>query len=123
MILENKPLQIYGDGTQGRSFCYIDDLVKGLVAMMDSGECGPINLGNPYNEFTLNDLVGEFQEVIHRTVNVEYSAATENDPKQRKPDISKAKKRLGWEPCITLKEGVSKTMQYFTDQTNTNRSP
>lgn len=123
MILENKPLQIYGDGTQGRSFCYIDDLVKGLVAMMDSGECGPINLGNPYNEFTLNELVGEFQEVIRRNVEVEYSAATENDPKQRKPDISKAKERLGWEPCITIKDGVKKTMQYFTDQTNTNRSP
>ena len=123
MILENKPLQIYGDGTQGRSFCYIGDLVKGLVAMMDSGECGPINLGNPYNEFTLNELVGEFQKVIGRTVNVEYSAATENDPKQRKPDISKAKERLGWEPCITIKEGVKKTIQYFTDQTNTDILP
>jgi UDP-glucuronate decarboxylase len=112
-IIANKPLVIYGDGTQGRSFCYVDDMINGLYLMMNSFETGPINIGNPYNEFTLNELVSQFEEILGRELEVSYIDATENDPKQRKPVIEKAKYLLEWEPSVTLKEGLHKTMKYF----------
>ena len=72
-----------------RCFCYVDDMIDGLIAMMNSKEQGPINIGNPYNEFTLNELVQEFEMVVDRQLSVKFIEATENDPKQRKPDITK----------------------------------
>jgi UDP-glucuronate decarboxylase len=113
-IMSNEPLVIYGDGSQGRSFCYVDDMIDGLVAMMDSKEQGPINIGNPYNEFTLNELVEQFQKIVDRRLEVKYIDATENDPKQRKPDISKAINKLKWNPRVTLDVGIQKTMEYFS---------
>jgi UDP-glucuronate decarboxylase len=112
-ICEKKPLIINGDGTQTRSFCYIDDTIDGLCRMMSSSELGPINIGNPYCEFTLNELVRVFEDLLGLTLNVDYTDATENDPKQRKPVIEKAEKLLGWEPKNDLKTGLKKTWEHF----------
>ena len=112
-IMKGEKLQIYGDGYQTRSFCYVDDLISGLVAMMNSSEMGPFNLGNPYCEFTLNELVNIFEKVLHKKLDVEYLEATENDPKQRKPVITKAQQKLGFNPQIHLEEGIQKTFDYF----------
>lgn len=108
-----KPLIIYGDGTQTRSFCYVDDMIDGLCKMMKSKELGPINIGNPFCEFTLNDLVRKFEVCYGKKLEVVYIDSTENDPKQRKPDISKASQLLDWTPKITLEEGIQKTVDYF----------
>lgn len=93
-ILHNKPVVIYGDGNQTRSFCYVDDMIDGLHKMMQSSEHGPINIGNPNCEFTLNKLVTVFEDILYQNIKVEYIEATENDPKQRKPNIEKAVKLL-----------------------------
>lgn len=107
------PLKIYGDGTQTRSFCYVDDMIEGLFKMMESKEYGPINLGNPYCEFTLNELVKNFEKITNKNINVEYLPLTENDPLKRKPVIDKAIQKLNWYPKISLLEGLQKTYQSF----------
>jgi UDP-glucuronate decarboxylase len=112
-ILAGKPLVIYGDGTQGRSFCYVDDMIDGLFRFMNSTEHGPMNIGNPYTEFTLNELVCQFESILGRKLEMTYIEATENDPKQRKPVIEKAQRLLGWVPVVGLAEGLKKTMTYF----------
>jgi UDP-glucuronate decarboxylase len=112
-IKEYQPLVIYGDGNQTRSFCYVSDMIDGITKMMNSKEFGPINIGNPYNEFTLNELVKLFEKILNKPLETNYIAATEDDPLQRKPVIEKAKNLLGWTPSISLEEGVKKTMQYF----------
>jgi UDP-glucuronate decarboxylase len=114
-IQRDEPLVIYGDGNQTRSFCYIDDMVNGLCKMMNSSELGPINIGNPYCEFTLNDLVKVFEKVTNKKLNVSYISSTENDPKQRKPVIEKAKSLLSWEPVVGLEDGIFKTISYFSN--------
>lgn len=105
-IKNNEPLEIYGTGEQTRSFCYVDDLIDGLVKMMNSTESGPINLGNPNCEFTLNELIKTFEKIISKKLEIKYLPGTENDPKCRKPIIEKAKYKLGWEPKISLEEGL-----------------
>jgi UDP-glucuronate decarboxylase len=115
-IIANEQLVIYGDGFQTRSFCYVSDMIDGLMKMMDSDQKGPINIGNPYCEFTLNELVGHFEDLVHRRLVVEYIEATENDPKQRKPVIEKAQKLLNWEPEVKLAEGLQKTFKYFVNK-------
>lgn len=117
-IIAKKPLVIYGDGSQGRSFCYVDDMIDGLFRMMNSVENGPINIGNPYNEFTLNELVSQFEQILGRELDVSYIDATENDPKQRKPIIEKAQHLLEWEPSVSLNDGLQKTMKYFMSYAN-----
>jgi len=112
-IMNGENLKIYGDGHQTRSFCYVDDMIKGLVSMMESSEVGPINLGNPNCEFTLNQLVAVFEKVVSKKLRVDYFFATENDPKQRKPVIIKAQELLGFNPTISVEEGIQKTMSYF----------
>jgi len=112
-IRKNEPVQIYGLGTQTRSFCYVDDLIDGIFSMMESREMGPINLGNPDCEFTLIELVRIFEEIVGKPVKVEYLPETENDPQQRKPDIRLARERLGFQPKISLKAGLERTMAYF----------
>jgi len=112
-ILKNEPLVIYGDGKQGRSFCYVTDMISGLVKMMKSTAHGPINLGNPDNEFTLNELVAAFEDILRRKLEVEYIEATENDPKQRRPVIDKAKDVLDWASGVTLRNGLLETMEHF----------
>ena len=111
--LKNEPFEIYGDGTQGRSFCYITDMVSGLISMMKSKETGPINIGNPDNEFTLNELVTLYGEILNKPMSVIYKERTENDPRQRRPVIDKAITKLNWRPYVTLKNGLIDTMKHF----------
>ena len=112
--LRGEPITIYGDGSQTRSFCYVDDLVDGLVALMnnEAGEPGPVNLGNP-GEFTMLELAETILELTGSASAIEYRELPEDDPRQRQPDISKAKSALGWEPTVALKEGLVNTIAYF----------
>ncbi len=111
--LRNAPISIYGDGGQTRSFCYVSDLVRGILRMMDTdGFHGPVNLGNP-GEFTILELA---QKVIALTGSrsvLEYHPLPENDPTRRRPDISLAEERLGWSPKVPLEEGLTETIRYF----------
>jgi UDP-glucuronate decarboxylase len=110
---QNKPLTIYGEGEQTRSFCYIDDLIKGLVAMMSSDDfLGPVNLGNP-GEFTIKELAHKVIKLTGSKSEIIYESLPSDDPKQRRPDISLAKNKLGWQPEIQLEEGIEKTINYF----------
>ena len=118
--LENKDLTIYGDGSQTRSFQYIDDLVGGIVKMMDNKNnfSGPVNLGTP-DEFSVKELAEIILEMIPESKSeIVYRDLPQDDPKQRKPDISLAKKELGWEPKVKLEEGLKKTIEYFRKAIN-----
>jgi UDP-glucuronate decarboxylase len=112
--LDNKPLTIYGKGEQTRSFCYVDDLVKGIVALLDSDEEGPINLGNP-GEFTIKELAEIVIKKLGSKSKLTYLPLPGDDPTQRKPDITLAKKKLNWQPSISLDDGLDKTIAYFKD--------
>ena len=110
--LESKPLTIFGDGTQTRSFCYVDDLVEGLRRLMNSEEREPVNLGNP-QEITLLVFAERIQKLLGTNCPLEFYPLPENDPIRRQPDISKAKRVLGWEPSVDLETGLKKTVEYF----------
>ena len=112
--LSNAPITIYGDGAQTRSFCYVDDLVIGLVDLMASGDdlTGPMNLGNP-NEITIRELAERIIELTGAGSKLEFKPAPEDDPSQRCPDISLAHKRLDWAPEVALDEGLRRTIEYF----------
>jgi dTDP-glucose 4,6-dehydratase len=107
--LESQPITVFGDGTQTRSFCYVDDLVRGLVLLAESGEHLPVNIGNP-REFTLNELADTVLRVTGATSDVVYEALPIDDPQVRQPDISRAKQVLGWEPEIELEEGLRRML-------------
>jgi len=109
--LADAPLNIHGDGSQTRSFCYVDDLVDGILKFANSKEVGPINLGNP-GEFTVDELATIIVQKLNKGYKV-YQEPTVDDPKQRKPDITLAKEKLKWEPTIALSEGLDKTIDYF----------
>jgi UDP-glucuronate decarboxylase len=112
--LTDKPITIYGEGQQTRSFCYVDDLIDGLIAMMKSNDLvtGPINLGNP-GEFTIAELADLVIAQTGTTAGIEYRPLPQDDPVRRQPDISKAKSILGWEPTIPLADGLARTIDYF----------
>ena len=112
--LNNQPLTVYGEGQQTRSFQYIDDLIEGLLAMMNSSDdvIGPINLGNP-GEFTIKELADMVIEQTGTTAGIEYRPLPQDDPVRRQPDITRAKATLGWEPTIPLAEGLARTIEYF----------
>ncbi|HEY0283169.1 MAG TPA: UDP-glucuronic acid decarboxylase family protein [Rhizomicrobium sp.] len=112
--LRNEPITLYGDGRQTRSFCYVDDLVAGLIALMETRDevTGPVNLGNPH-EFTMLELAEKTVTIIGSRSKLEFKPLPTDDPKQRKPDISRAKAVLGWAPKIELDEGLKKTVAYF----------
>jgi dTDP-glucose 4,6-dehydratase len=110
--LNGNPLTIYGDGSQTRSFCYVDDLVRGLVAMLDATEFGPVNLGNP-GEYTMIELAEEVLRVTGSDSKIEYYPLPTDDPTRRKPNIGRAQQALGWEPQVTLAEGLRRTVEYF----------
>jgi UDP-glucuronate decarboxylase len=112
--LQGKPITIYGEGTQTRSFCYVEDLVDGLIRMMNTPAdvCGPINLGNP-GEFTIRELAEEVIQLCGSSSKLEFKELPQDDPKQRRPDISMAKGALGWEPKVALREGLLRTIAYF----------
>jgi len=113
--LKGEDITIYGDGKQTRSFCYVDDLINGFVKMMDTehGFTGPVNLGNP-NEFTMLELAELTLELTNSKSKIVYKELPSDDPQKRQPDISLAKDKLGWEPKIPLKEGLEKTIDYFS---------
>ena len=109
--LRGEPITIYGDGSQTRSFCYVDDLVAGIMAFMEQdSEIGPLNLGNP-GEFTIRQLAEMVVELTGSKSEIVYKPLPSDDPKQRRPDISRAKALLGWEPKIQLKEGLLRTVE------------
>ena len=110
--LAGDPLTIYGDGTQTRSFCFVDDEVRGLVALLDSDEHDPVNIGNP-NEFTVKELADLVLEVTGSKSEIEYLPLPVDDPVQRRPDITRAREILGWEPHVQLSEGLVRTAEYF----------
>jgi dTDP-glucose 4,6-dehydratase len=107
--LEGKPLTVFGDGTQTRSFCYVDDLVRGLVALAESGEHLPVNLGNP-NEFSMNELAEIVLRVTGSKSDVVHEALPVDDPQVRQPDITRARQLLGWEPEVELEEGLRRML-------------
>ena len=112
--LRGEDITIYGDGQQTRSFCYVDDLVEGLIRLMETeaGVTGPINLGNP-GEFTIKQLAEQIIDLTGSTSTLVNKPLPEDDPKQRQPDISLAKQQLDWEPAIALRDGLTKTIAYF----------
>jgi dTDP-glucose 4,6-dehydratase len=111
--LSGKPLTIYGDGSQTRSFCYVEDEVKGFLALLDSDLAGqPCNIGNP-GEFTIEQLAHLVLEVTNSRSEIVYEDLPVDDPTQRKPDLALARARLGWEPTIQLREGLERTAEYF----------
>jgi len=114
--LRKTPLTIFGDGSQTRSFCYVDDLVDGLVRLMRSPAeiTGPINLGNP-GEFTMLELAETVIELTNSSSAIEFHELPEDDPTRRRPDITRAKQGLGWEPGVPLREGLGHTIAYFDD--------
>ena len=114
--LTNQPITIYGDGSQTRSFCFVDDLIAGLTSLMESGPeiTGPVNLGNPH-EFTISELAGLVVEMTGSKTRIINKPLPTDDPKQRQPDITCAKEILGWTPRVELREGLSRTIQYFED--------
>jgi nucleoside-diphosphate-sugar epimerase len=105
---------MFGDGSSTRSFCYIDDLLSGIIKVYETESAigQVINLGNPV-EFTIADAIKEFESITGKELNKEYMAAPPDDPKKRKPDITKAKNLLNWEPTIDFKTGMAKTLKYY----------
>jgi dTDP-glucose 4,6-dehydratase len=110
--LEGKPLTVFGDGTQTRSFCYVDDLIRGLVLLAESEEHLPVNLGNPA-EFTLNELAEAVVRITGSKSEIVYEALPIDDPQVRQPDITRARQLLGWEPAIQLEEGLRRMLPSF----------
>lgn len=115
--LKGEDISIYGDGSQTRSFCYVDDLIDGMIKLMGSkdGFFGPVNIGNP-NEFTILELAKNVIELAKSHSKISFHPLPQDDPKQRKPDITLAQSELKWEPSIQLKEGLEKTIQYFKQE-------
>ncbi len=112
--LKGEEITIYGDGKQTRSFCYVDDLINGMVTFMNSREgfTGPVNIGNP-DEFTMLELAEQVIEITNSKSKLKFMPLPQDDPMQRQPDITLAKKELNWEPTIKLREGLEKTIKYF----------
>ncbi len=112
--LQNQPITIYGDGSQTRSFCYVDDMIDAFVALMASGDdvTGPINVGNP-GEFTMLELAQNIIDLTGSKSKIERRPLPQDDPKQRRPNIEKAQQHLGWSPKVPLREGLAKTIEYF----------
>jgi nucleoside-diphosphate-sugar epimerase len=110
--LRGEPLTVYGDGSQTRSFCFVEDEVRGFLALLDGPHTGPINIGND-GEFTMLELAEVVLEVTGSSSPIEHRPLPVDDPKQRRPDLTKARTLLGWEPTIALREGVARTAEYF----------
>ncbi len=113
--LQKQSLSVYGDGKQTRSFCYVKDLCEGIYALMQSEELRPVNIGNPL-ERTVKEMAEEINELTGNKAPLRFLPLPENDPLQRKPDISRAKESLGWEPKTSLEDGLELTLEYFEDE-------
>ena len=112
--LQNQAITIYGDGSQTRSFCYVDDLIEGFILLMNSDDnlTGPVNLGNP-GEFTIKELAEKIIDLTNSRSSLEYRPLPSDDPVQRCPDITLAQKALQWQPTVALEDGLKKTIPYF----------
>jgi dTDP-glucose 4,6-dehydratase len=110
--LKGEDITVYGNGTQTRSFCYVDDLIEGIKKLLDSGEAEPVNLGNP-EEITVLDFANEIVKLTGSKSRISYHPLPQNDPRVRQPDITKARTILGWEPKVSRREGLRRTLQYF----------
>ena len=122
--LRGEDLTIYGDGTQTRSFCYVDDLVEGIMRLMNTEAETihlPVNIGNP-GEFTMNELAEEVAKIVGTEIKIKYLPLPQDDPKQRQPNIERAKNLLGWSPTIPLAEGLEKTVAYFAERIKTSEN-
>ena len=113
--LTGQPITVYGDGSQTRSFCYVSDLIEGIYRLMQSDEHMPVNIGNP-REITILEFAERIKKLTAAEVPIIFEPLPVDDPKQRRPDISKARKLLGWEPKIALEEGLQRTLEYFQAQ-------
>ena len=111
-ILHGKPLTVYGNGKQTRSFCYMDDLIDGITRLLFSKEQGPVNVGNP-REFTILEFANLIRRFYNPKAKIVYHPLPKDDPKQRKPDITLARQKLGWEPKVPLEDGIRRTMDWF----------
>ena len=110
--LKNQPLTVYGDGSQPRSFCYVSDLIEGFIRLMNSDHTGPVNLGNP-GEYTILELAEAVQRTVNPDTPIQFKPLPQDDPRRRKPDITRAKTYLNWEPTVPLSEGLALTIQDF----------
>jgi dTDP-glucose 4,6-dehydratase len=110
--IRGEPITVYGDGSQTRSLCYVSDLVRGVLAVLDKGDAMPVNLGNP-QEVTVLQLAQTIVRLAHSKSEIVHRALPVDDPKQRRPDITHAKKLLGWAPEVALEDGLSRTLEYF----------
>lgn len=119
--LRNQPLTVYGEGSQTRSFCYVSDLVEGLMRLMNGDHTGPVNLGNP-DEYTILELAQAVQQMVNPDVEIKFEPLPQDDPRRRKPDITRAKTWLGWQPTVPLKEGLQLTVEDFRTRIG-DRSP
>ena len=115
--LKDEPLTIYGNGDQTRSFCYVDDLIGGMMQLMNSSVRTPVNIGNP-NQITILELAEIIRKKINPSLDFFYKPLPQDDPLQRQPDIQKAKKMLNWEPTISFEDGIEKTINWFRDMKN-----
>jgi dTDP-glucose 4,6-dehydratase len=119
--MRGEGLTIYGDGSQTRSFCYVSDEVEGILRLSRSDEHTPVNIGNP-NEFTILECAQEVLAVTGSKSRLSHEPLPQDDPKQRRPDISKAKQLLGWEPKINLKTGLKMSLDYFREAVAADKS-
>ena len=121
--LKGEGITIYGDGSQTRSFCYVDDMIEGLVRLMDSSDSftGPVNIGNP-TEFSILELAKKIIDITGSTSKIKYEKLPLDDPRQRKPDIKLVKKELGWVPKVEIEEGLTKTIKYFENILKNNKN-
>lgn len=117
--LRGEPLTVYGDGSQTRSFCYVSDLIEGFIRLMNSDYVGPVNIGNP-GEYTILELAKTIQEMVNPDTDLIYKPLPQDDPKQRQPDITKARTLLGWEPTVPLQEGLKLTIEDFRSRLQEN---
>jgi dTDP-glucose 4,6-dehydratase len=113
--IRGEPLTVFGDGTQTRSFCYVDDEIRGLVDLLDSDLTGPVNIGNP-DEFTIAELAHLVREITGSSSEIVHAPLPLDDPARRQPDIALARKDLGWEPAVSLREGLERTAAWFRDR-------
>jgi len=115
--LQGKPMTVYGDGSQSRAFCYVDDLIKGLLDLMNTSDevTGPVNLGNPSGELTILELAEKVIEMTDSKSEILFEPLPEDDPLQRQPDITLARQILGWEPKVPMEQGLKNTIAYFEE--------
>jgi UDP-glucuronate decarboxylase len=113
--LRGQPLTVYGDGSQTRSFCYVSDLVDGLMRLMNGEHTGPINLGNP-GEYTILELAQAVQKMVNPDAEIIFKTLPQDDPRRRRPDITKAQTLLNWQPTVPLQEGLKLTVEDFQNR-------